>query len=57
MCPDCGEMGELENLTPCSEEAYEGIIEAYENSLDEDLEFDVEDLEDWDDSEDEDDAW
>ena len=57
MCPDCGEMVELENLTPCSEEAYEGIIEAYENSLDEDLEFDVEDLEDWDDSEDEDDAW
>lgn len=46
MCPECGEMVELENLTPCSETAYEDIVEAYEDSLDEDLEFDIEDFED-----------
>lgn len=56
MCPECGEMVEVENLTPCSEETYEGIIEAYEGLLDEDLEFDIEDLEDWDDL-DQDDDW
>ncbi len=53
MCPECGEMAELENLAPCSETAYESIVEAYEDSLDEDLEFDIDDFEDWDDSDDE----
>ena len=46
LCPDCGEMVELENLTPCGEEAYERIIEAYEDSLDEELGFDIEDKDD-----------
>ncbi|UCC63851.1 MAG: hypothetical protein JSV36_01985 [Anaerolineae bacterium] len=55
MCPECGNMVELENLTPCSEEAYEGIIEAYEDSLEEDIEFDIDDFEDW--GEDEDEEW
>ena len=49
MCPDCGDMVELENLVPCSEAAYDGIIEAYEDLLDEDLEFDIDDFEDFDD--------
>jgi len=57
MCPECSNMVELENLTPCSEEAYEGIIEAYEDSLDEDIEFDIDDFEDWDEDEDEDKEW
>jgi len=51
MCPECGEMVELENLTPCSESSYESIIEVYEDSLEEDFEFDIDDFEDWDDSE------
>lgn len=46
MCPECGEIVELENLTPCSESVYESIIKVYEASLDEDLEFDIEDFED-----------
>lgn len=59
MCPECGEMVELENLTPCSEEAYERIIESYQDSLDEDVEFSVDDLDEWEDSEgdDEKDDW
>ena len=51
MCPECGELVELENLTPCSESSYENIIEVYEDSLEEDFEFDIEDFEDGDDSE------
>jgi phage FluMu protein Com len=46
MCPECGEMVELENLTPCTESTYESIIEVYEASLEEDLDFDLEDFED-----------
>lgn len=45
MCPGCGEMVELENLTPCSELAYENIVEAYENSFDDDFDLDFEMLE------------
>jgi peptide subunit release factor 1 (eRF1) len=56
MCPECGEMVELENLTPCSEATYESIVEAYEDSLDEDIEFDVDDFED-DFEDDSDDEW
>jgi uncharacterized Zn finger protein len=41
MCPGCGEMVELENLTPCSELAYENIIEAYEDSFDKEFDFDT----------------
>jgi hypothetical protein len=48
-------MVELENLTPCSETTYEDIIEAYEDSLETDLEFDIEDFEDIED--DADDSW
>jgi hypothetical protein len=53
MCPECGEMIELENLTPCSETMYEDIIEAYEDSLETDFEFDIEDFDD----DSEDDGW
>lgn len=50
ICPECDEMVELENLTLCSKEAYERIIEVYEDSLDKDLEFDIDDFEDKDDT-------
>jgi len=33
-------------MTLCSEIAYENIIEAYEDLLDEDFEFDIEDFDD-----------
>jgi len=46
MCPQCGEMAELENLVPCDEMTYEGILEAYEDSLDEEDEFNLLDLKD-----------
>lgn len=46
ICPECGEIVELENMTLCSEIAYENIIEAYEDLLDEDFEFDIEDFDD-----------
>jgi len=55
MCPECAEMVELENLTPCSESAYESIVEAYEDSLDEELDFDLEDLDDLEEDEDDED--
>jgi len=56
MCPECGEMIELENLTPCSETTYEDIIGAYEDMVEADLEFDIEDLVDMEDDSD-DDGW
>lgn len=40
LCPECEDMVELEHLTPCSETTYKDIIEAYKDSLDEDL-FDI----------------
>jgi len=50
ICPECDEIVELENLALCSKEAYERIIEVYEDSLDKDLEFDIDDFEDQDDT-------
>ncbi|OQY21178.1 MAG: hypothetical protein B6I34_07700 [Anaerolineaceae bacterium 4572_32.1] len=45
MCPYCGEMVDLEKLTPCSEVIFEDIIEVYEDLLEEDFEFDIEEFE------------
>ena len=46
LCPECSETIELESLTPCSETTYKDIMEAYEDSVEADLEFDIEDFED-----------
>lgn len=54
ICPECGELVELENLTPCSETTYEDIIGAYEDMLEADLEFDIEDFDDIEDDSDDD---
>ena len=53
-CPECGAMAELKNLIPCNELTYEDITETYEDWLEKDLEFDIDDFEDQDDSKDND---
>ena len=45
MCPDCGEMVDLEKLTPCSEVTFKDIIEVYQDLLEEEFDFDIKEFE------------